>query len=302
MSLDSFFFLVKSAVKSIFKNWLLTLASVTVLCVCLVSLGISLLITQNVNLFIEEVGDESQIVLFLDEELDINSNSEKIAEIEAKLRDPNGVGANIENIYFRSKADSLEEYKSTLGENVWLADDLDNDIFRASFVIEMKDLSKFDQTMYSIEKIDGISRIRDRRDIIQSIEHISRIISFMAFWVILIFVIISVLVITNSVKVSVYSRKHELNIMKYVGATDTFIQLPYFLEGIIIGLFSGILSVIILYVVYSKILSPTISEIGFFVPVPFSSVASLYTICFIIAGGIVGMIGSVFPVKKYLNV
>ncbi len=299
MSFDSLCFLIKRALKSIFQNWLLTLASVTVLCVCLVFLGISMLSVKNVNVFIDEIGNENQVVLFLDEDLDANSNAERIGQIESELR---GIG-NIKNVYFKSKAESLEEYKSLLGDDSsWLSEDLTDDVLRASFVFEVEDLSKFEQTMYAVEKIEGIARIRERRDIVESIQRVRGIVMFFSFWIILLLVVVSVLVITNSVKVSVYSRKHELNIMKYVGATDIFVQLPYFLEGIIIGVFSGILSTVLLSFTYTRLLSPTLAEIGFFTPVPFSSVAAAYTLFFVIVGGAVGMLGSVFPVKKYLNV
>lgn len=291
---DSFVFLIKCAFKSIFKNWLLTLASVTVLTICLVTLGSSILLFDNVNLFIDEVGDESQVVVFLDEEL----TTDQINEVHQKLLQIQ----NIKNVNYESKEMALQNYLESMGENASLFSDVTSDVLRNSFIFNVKDLSKFDQTMFELNKIEGISRVRDRREVVSRINDISQIVLMLAFWIIAILIVISVLVITNTVKVSVYSRRIELNIMKYVGATDFFIQTPYFIEGVIIGIISGILTLILTYFTYTNILSPIIYDLGLFTPVPMHSRLFYFGLFYIVAGGLIGMIGSVYPIKKYLNV
>jgi len=116
------------------------------------------------------------------------------------------------------------------------------------------------------------------------------------------FIIISMVIITNSVKISVYAKKQEIWLMKYVGATDAFIEAPYFLEGIIIGLTAGFIAIISQLYVYSNVLSPILSDLGFINPLNINSVMSLIVIGFLAAGAIIGTIGSAYPVKKYLNV
>lgn len=291
---DSFLFLVKSAFKSIFKNWLLTLASVTVLTICLVTLGSSILIFDNVNLFIDEVGDESQVVIFLDESLtteQINGVHQQLLQIQ-----------NIKNVNYESKEMALQNYLESMGENASLFSDVTSDVLRNSFIFNVKDLTKFDQTMFEINKIEGIARVRDRREVVSRINDISQLVLMLAFWIIAILIVISILVITNTVKVSVYSRRIELNIMKYVGATDFFIQMPYFIEGIIIGVVAGIATLVLTYFTYTNILSPIIYDLGLFTPIPMQSKLFSFGLFYIIAGGLIGMIGSVYPVKKYLNV
>ena len=292
--IDSFIFLVKCAVKSIFKNWILTLASVTVLTICLVTLGSSILLFDNVNLFIDEVGDESQVVIFLDESLtteQINGIHQQLFQIQ-----------NIKNVSYESKEMALQNYLESMGENASLFSDVTSDVLRNSFIFNIKDLSKFDQTIFEVEKIEGISRIRERREVVDRINDISQVILMLAFWIIAIFIVISILVITNTVKVSVYSRRIEINIMKYVGATDAFIQMPYFIEGIIIGILAGILTLILTYFTYTNILSPIIYDFGLFTPVSFQSRFIPFALFYIVSGALIGMVGSVYPVKKYLNV
>ena len=292
--IDSLFFLIKSAFKNVFKNWLLTIASVSILAVCLVVLGSVMLIIGNINIFIDEIGDESQIVLYIEEDLTVD----EITNINNSLH----AISNIGNINYKSNSIILEEYMDSLGEDAWLFEDLEADTFRNSFVFNIKDIEKFDQTIYEVEKIEGIATIKERRDLVQRIVDIKEVLMFLSFWIIAIFLIISLVIITNSVKVSVYAKKQEIWLMKYVGATDAFIEAPYFLEGIIIGLVAGVVAILTQVYVYNQVLSPILSDLGFINPIQINSVMSIIVIGFIIAGAVVGTIGSAYPVKKYLNV
>ena len=292
--IDSLFFLIKSAFKNVFKNWLLTIASVSILAVCLVVLGSVMLIIGNINIFIDEIGDESQIVLYIEEDLTVD----EITNINNSLH----AISNIGNINYKSNSMILEEYMDSLGEDAWLFEDLEADTFRNSFVFNIKDIEKFDQTIYEVEKIEGIATIKERRDLVQRIVDIKEVLMFLSFWIIAIFLIISLVIITNSVKVSVYAKKQEIWLMKYVGATDAFIEAPYFLEGIIIGLVAGVVAILTQVYVYNQVLSPILYDLGFINPIQINSVMSIIVIGFIIAGAVVGTIGSAYPVKKYLNV
>ncbi len=292
--IDSLFFLIKSAFKNIFKNWLLTIASISILTVCLVVLGSVMLIIANINIFIDEVGDESQIVIFIEEDLSVDEVTRINNELHAI--------SNIGNINYKSNQMILEEYMDSLGEDAWLFEDLEAETFRNSFVFNIKDIEKFDQTIYEVEKIEGIAKIKERRDVVQRIVDIKEVLMFLSFWIVAIFLIISLVIITNSVKISVYAKKQEIFLMKYVGATDAFIEAPYFLEGIIIGLTAGVIAILSQIYVYNQVLAPILSDLGFIKPLQINSVMSVIIIGFIIAGAVVGTVGSAYPVKKYLNV
>lgn len=292
--IDSLFFLIKTAFKNIFKNWLLTIASISILSVCLVVLGSIILIFGNINIFIDEIGDESQIVLYIEEDLTV----EEITSINDQLHEISNIG----NINYKSNTMILEEYKESLGDDAWLMEDLEADTFRNSFVFNIKDIEKFDQTIYEVEKIEGIATIKERRDLVQRIVDIKEVLMFLSFWIIAIFLVISLVIITNSVKVSVYAKKQEIWLMKYVGATDAFIETPYFLEGLIIGITAGGIAVAAQYYVYNQVIKPILSDFGFINPININSSLTLLIICFVAIGGIIGTIGSAYPVKKYLNV
>ncbi len=292
--IDSLFFLIKTAFKNVFKNWLLTIASVSILAVCLVVLGSVILIVSNINIFIDEIGDESQIALYIEEDLSV----EEITRINEELHQISNIG----NISYKSNSMILEEYKESLGEDAVLFEDLEAETFRNSFIFNIKDLEKFDQTIYEVEKIEGIAKIKERRDVIEKIINIQEVLMFMSFCIVLLFVVISMVIITNTVKISVYAKKEEIWLMKYVGATDAFIEAPYFMEGIIIGLTAGFIAIISQIYVYNNVLSPILSDLGFANPLNINSVISVIVIGFLAAGALIGTIGSAYPVKKYLNV
>ena len=155
-----------------------------------------------------------------------------------------------------------------------MEDALGPDTFRASLIFEVLDLSKYDQTLYQIGKLEGVGSISERRDVVNSIQQIKQSLFFLSSLVIVLFFIVSVFIIMNSVKLSVYARRLEINIMKYVGATDLFIQLPYFIEGMIIGLIAGVISFFLQFYLYSNVLSPLLSEV--FTPIPFTEQFSFW--------------------------
>jgi len=291
MSIDSLWFLIKSALNNLYRNLLLTVASVTVLTICLTLLGCTTLVVQNVNVFVEEIG-ESRIAVFLEEDmndLDIVRFRDELTEI-----------GNIGEITYETKEQALANYLESLGSSIGMEEALDPETFRASMIFEIIDLSKYDQTIYEIRKLNGVGEIQERRDVVEGILEIRQVLAFLSVWVIALFFVVSMFIIMNSVKLSVYARRLEINIMKYVGATDFFIQLPYFIEGMIIGLLAGIISFFVQFYVYSAVLQPLLSEV--FTPISFVSELSFWIPFFLIGGIVIGIVGSVYPVKKYLKV
>mgnify|MGYP001028290699 CR=1 FL=1 len=300
MSLDSLFFAFKNAVKNVFRNTILSLASITVLTVCLIFLGSMLLILMNVNAFLDSVGDENQIVVYLEED----STPEQIEAAGQSLSDI----SNVSSVKYESPEQALENYSQILGDSS-LTEGLDPSVFRPSYIIEIVDLSKFDQTVYEIEKVDQIGyfangerAIRSPYEFVDKLVSIRQIMSFMGICIVAIFLVTSVFIITNSVKLSVFSRKDEIYIMRYVGASDFYIQLPYFIEGMLIGLVSGVLGYLIELGLYNSILAPLMTDLGLFDPISISQSFGYMPLCFILVGLLVGIIGSVVPVKRYLSV
>lgn len=303
MSFDSFLFAVKRAFSNIFRNVVLSLASVSILVACLVIFGTTLMLSENVSYFIDSLGSETRVVVYLEEDLtdaQISAYGQALAEIDNIVKtDSDGKSG----IVYESKEQALENYKASFkGEDASINDNLDADIFRNAYIFEVEDLTKFDQTIYEVGKIEGGAEINQKRDIVQKLNNIKNILSFLFSCIMIFLFVISVFVITNSVKASVYARKNEIAIMKYVGATDFYIRLPFFIEGLIIGVFSGIVSNVLLIYIYKAVIFPVLSEIEFLSPIDISYGYSYLTLVFILCGAIIGVLGSVLPVKKYLKV
>lgn len=291
MSFDSLWFLIKSAVNNLYRNLLLTVASVSVLTICLTLLGCTSMVVQNVNAFVEEVG-ESRVVVFLEEDM----NDLEVVRFKEELL---AIG-NVGNVTYETKEQAVPNYLEMVGDNTGMENAIDPEAFRDSLTFEVLNLSKYDQTIYEVEKLDGVGSIQERRDIVNKIQQIKQVISVLSVGVILLFFVVSMFIIMNSVKLSVYARRLEINIMKYVGATDLFIQLPYFIEGMILGLIAGIISFFLQFYLYQTVLAPLFSEL--FIPLSFVGQLSFWIPFFLLGGIVIGIVGSVYPVKKYLKV
>lgn len=296
MSLDSIAFLIRRAVSNIFRNFLLSMASAGVLGICLVIVGTTFMIVSNVNAMIDGIGSRNRVVVRIDEEM----TEEEVAAFGEQL----GAISNITNIVYETKEQALENYKNSFPEEdrESLTEGLEADIFRASYIFEVKDLKKFDQTVYEVEKLPGCADLDQKRDVIEKIVDIRDVITFFAGFVILFLFVMSFFMISNSVRTSVYARRDEIMIMKYVGSTDIFIRLPYFAEGFLIGCISGTLGYLVMKYLYTCIIAPVLADLEFFTPVAFSDGYSSLLWVFIAVGAVVGSLSSVNPVKKYLKV
>lgn len=295
MSFDSIFFLFKTAVSNFFKNIVLSIASISVLSVCLVIFGASLILIENVNIVIRNLGAKTQVVIYLDETL----TDDEISTYRASLLT---IG-NIKTADYKSKEQAMEEYKASFGEEYAdITADLDASILRNSFTVSMKDPEKYDQTIYEIGKLRGAANIVEKRDVIERISYIRDVISFLCAGIMVFLFAISVFIIISTVKTAVYARREEISIMKYCGATDLYIKFPYFIEGLMIGVLSGILGYFVLKMIYGYILYPIFIDFGFFTPQSFTDAFTYIIWVFVGVGALIGSFSSVLPVRKYLDV
>ena len=253
MSLDSIAFLFKRAVSNIFRNFLLSMASAGVLGICLVIIGTTFVIISNVNVMIDGIGSRNRVVVRLNEEM----TEEQVVQFGENLEKI----SNIANITYETKEQALENYKNSFAEEdrASLTDGLEADIFRASYIFEVKDLKKFDQTIYEVGKLEGCDQLDQKRDVNEKIVDLRDVITFFAGFIIIFLFIMSFFMISNSVRTSVYARRDEIMIMKYVGSTDSFIRFPYFAEGFLIGCISGIMGYWVLKYLYVCIISPVLA-------------------------------------------
>ena len=167
--------------------------------------------------------------------------------------------------------------------------------------VTMKDMSQFDQTIEQIKKMDGIDAVQSQNDLADKITAIKRGIGIAGFWIIAILMVISLVIVSNTIRVTMYNRKLEISIMKAVGATDSFVRIPFVVEGVLIGVISALIAEGLLYFCYRVATETIISTLGTNDIVRYGDVAIMLLLIFIGIGVFAGILGSVIMISKYLR-
>ena len=210
---------------------------------------------------------------------------------------------NVAKVTFVSSEEGLETIKESMLDEqesyfTFLDDEYGNPMSCAAKVT-MKDMSKFDETLKAIAKLEGIDVIQSQSDLADTIYAIKNGITVAGFWIIGILILISLVIVSNTIRVTMYSRKLEISIMKAVGATDAFVRIPFIVEGMIIGLISALIAELLLYFCYRVATETIIKTLG--TVVKFGDMAWLLLGIFVLIGILAGVIGSFFVIGKYLK-
>lgn len=292
MRLSGLGYLLKEGIKSIWSNRMMSIASIGVLVSCLLLTGAAELITLNVATVVDEIGGENVTRVFLDQE---------VTDLEAVyIQDEIGKLENVSQTEFVSKDDAIMEYQDTLREDIFQQMLGDGNPLPNSVDVTLTDLSLYDETIAEITAIEGVDSVRDTREIAQKLTSLSTLVSSMSLWIVLALSLISVFIISNTIRMTMYARRFEISIMKSVGATDTFIRIPFVFEGMIIGLISGVIGSLLLTIVYDAVMKG-VQNIIQFKFIPYGELAIYVWLAFIVAGMLIGMLGSVISIGRYLR-
>lgn len=292
MRVSSLGYLLKEGIKSIWSNRMMSIASIGVLISCLVLTGSAELITLNVSSVVEEIGGENVTRVFL---------SQEVGDLEAVyIQDEIGKLHNVVKTEFVSKDDAIMEYQDTLREDIFEQMLGDGNPLPNSVDVTLSDLSLYDETMTEIKAIEGVDSIRDTREIAHKLTSLSTLVSYMSLAIVLALSLISVFIISNTIRMTMYARRFEISIMKSVGATDTFIRIPFVFEGMLIGFISGVVGSALLTVIYDAVMKG-VQNIIQFKFIPFEKLAIWVWLSFIGVGMIIGMLGSLISIGRYLK-
>lgn len=296
-------YLFRQGMKNIWTNRIMSMASFCILSVSLLLIGFTLLFTANINRFLSGVENKNEVVIFLEDDLDETTE----AAMKNTLKNIN----NVESVTFYSKDEALEDMKESMEtENADLLFSYvgeDNPLPDA-FRIRIADIDKISSTLMEINRLDGIDSIKSPTDFINILTGLKRFIGIISAVILLALILVSLVIISNAARASVDIRKREIAIMKFVGATNTFIKVPFFVEGMFLGLLAGAFSALITCVGYSelvKVLSQdmtiwSIMSVNGFIPV--SEFAVKLIIGYIAAGMLISAFGTVMSTRKYLKV
>lgn len=292
-------YLIGEGFKNVFKNKRSTGASLMIMCATMLIFGVFFVLGENVNSIMKQIETQQGMEVFLKE----GSLEKDIQELEGKIKELDGVN----KVNFISKEDALNRMKEKLKDKQTLLSGYeDNNPFPASYVVTLTNLEKSKDIQDSIRSFEIVESITTRDDTINALINIANGIRIVSGGILLILIFISIFIIANTIKLTVYSRRKEISIMKYVGATNKFIRSPFIVEGIIIGIIAVLLSIVLLGIGYNvvsdKILNSAFSSIANITFLQFSDMFDLLIIVYLILGIGIGTVGSGISMKKYLQV
>lgn len=299
--LNSFFYLVKQGFKNLWNNRLMSLASVGVLVSCMLLIGAAALLSVNISNVVDAVEDQSEAIIYLKDDLDSNTLEEIRNSIIATQK--------VSTIDFISKEDALLSMMESMGDDgiLFEAYKKENNL-PDSFRVTFTDVSDLENTVAYLEGLSGVESVSALTEVAEVITGVKSMAYLGGSIIIGLLIAVSLMIIGNTIKITVFSRRREINIMKYVGATNGFIRLPFVIEGMSLGVVSGLLSYGIIYFAYAYLVkwvsSQTATWLGQIVSelVPFSSVSAYLLVGFIGGGAFIGLFGCVAFIGKHLKV
>lgn len=297
LKLSKFKYSFSEAKKNVIRNGLMSFASLFTIASCLVILGVFTLLTMNVNTITAQIKDQCEVQIYMradaSDEL-ISAIGEKVLKIE-----------NVKEATLFTKEEMLSYAKNDMfdGNEELLAGFEEDNPFSDSYKVVLYDIENTSATAEELAKIDGIEKVVNKQDVVNTVLSLSDAVKKFSIAVMIILLIIAIVIISNTVKLTVYNRRKEINIMKYIGATDRFIRMPFVLEGLIIGLCGAILAFILVFWAYFALLN-YMQGMNFtlFELVTLSKASPIFGGLFVVFGSLIGVCGSAISMRKYLQV
>ncbi|MDR1354237.1 MAG: permease-like cell division protein FtsX [Oscillospiraceae bacterium] len=297
MKLSNLGYLLRQGVKNVWLNRLLSAASIGVLTVCFLLIGTAVLFSRNLGSFVHGIEKKNELVVFLED-----NTSKHVAEQLKKIK-------NIASFTFVSKEAALKLQLETLYEGGDLFDELNRDNpLPDCYRVTLHDVDIIKKTVDKINKIHGIVHVNSPNDVAQIITTIKNTVNYAGIVIVAFLLFVSLFIVATTIKMTIYDRRREINIMKFVGANNIFIRVPFLVEGLILGIISAFLAYGMLYLGYSYMFDvlakfkvavlPMIKENM----VPFQEISAYLLSGFLYLGSIIGTFGSVFFVRKHLKV
>lgn len=291
-------YLTKEGFRNVWVNRLMSIASVCVLMSCLIMIGIAFLCFVNVQSLLDEVDDQNVVMIFVDNDLE----QEKIAQIGDSIE----TMSNISSVKYHTAAENSQDFYDKIKSDLLVDyfDDKEAETIPASFEVHLDNMELFDQTLEEINTLENIQYVRESRELATFLVTLRRSVSYISIGAVALLLLVSLFIISNTVRMTMHSRRLEISIMKNVGATNSFIRWPFMVEGMVLGAFSGIVSLGIVFGLYQLILtslSGALSQLQLINPVPFSKYWYWILIGFEAIGIFTGGFGSAISIKKYLK-
>lgn len=301
MKLSTFGFLTGRGLRNLGTHWAMTIACVASLAVCMSLNTMASLVEVNVDSMIGYLGRQNETVVFLDPACD-DATAAAVGEQISAI-------SGVTNVSYMSKQDVLNTYESYMEEYAALWDEFENDNpFKANYRVTVADLSQLNQISSQLETIPGVVKVTAPVEMGSIFVQIQEGVTRMGRAFVLVLMVVSVITVGSTIRLSVFARRREIEIMKYVGATNWLVTLPFLMEGLAIGLIAGVLSASSVLGLYYYLISAASGLSGVWEIllgtslVPVDAVWSTVLTSSVAGGAVVGGLGSLFSIRKHLNV
>lgn len=296
MKINTINYFIVDALKSIKRNITVSFAAMLTVLVTFFVLGTFTLVGLNFNKTIEDVADKIEIKVYLQDDIKLVNQR----EVEIKLAEQEGVKA----VTYESKDEAFTKLKKDLEGNSGMLEgySLENNPLASSYIVTLEDASYASNVTKAVEDMTGVESVTNQQELIEKISRVVDFVQILGVILFFVFIGVSIFLIMNTIKLAVYSRRREVGIMKFVGATDWFIRWPFVIEGMIIGAVGSLLATAILYFIYRGVFGFIASNLLIANLVPVSFVLTTLLGGFLLGGIVVGAIGSIAALRKFLVV
>ncbi len=297
MVIKRFFYTLKQAFKQLLRNRAMTVASIFAITAMLLILSLFFILVINVNTAAQSIQqDYDSIEIYLADDTTEEQADEIIADIEQE--------DGVQEAFYKTKEEAMSEFRARWGENGYLLDSLQENPLPNSVVVMIDDLEQAENIAEKAATYDGIEDVQFYKDTVDKLLSATRYIQIAAVIVMVFLIIVSIVVVSNTIKLTVFNRASEISIMKYVGATNWFIRGPFLAEGIIIGIISAGISIGLSALVYDKIIEVVGNQLLSVMSMPMVPVGFLvynFVWIFLALGISIGACGSIISMRKFLD-
>ncbi len=321
--INTFFFHIAQGIKGIFRNPIMSTASLLVLVCCMVVTGTFALIIDNINKNFEALDDVNKMIVWLDDapkaeegeeseapaEESKEENEYNLHEYDKKTEDAIKALEHVVDVVFMSKQEAFEEFKQSEGSDAEFLDWFDaeeNNPLRASYRITFASDTDTENIRYIKKAIAEMGfaeeNIDENIELYDNLVNVKGALTTIALWLLAVLFVISLFIIMNSTRLGLHSRREEIQIMRYVGATNSFVRAPFVIEGVVIGIVSAAIALGIEYYLYTQVISGVIRQYQAIIIAPFTDYLLALSIAFAAIGVFAGLFGSVISIRKYLKV
>lgn len=296
MKINTTKYFISDALKSIKRNRTISIAAMVTVLITFFVFGTFILVALNFNNAIEDVASKVELKVYLNDEIKLVDQR----EIEIKLGEQSGV----KEVIYESREEAFNTFQESLADNPGLLQGytLKNNPLPSSFIVKLENPESATEISESVKEMVGVENVSNQQEVINTIAKVVDGFKILGMGLFILFIAVSIFLITNTIKLTVYSRRREVGIMKFVGATDWFIRWPFIIEGIIIGAIGSLASSGLLFFAYKFVVKAIVTNMFYVSLVPVTFVFSTLIWIFLAGGMVIGAIGSFAALRKFLVV